>query len=205
MIDARRREKQRWDNRYQSQEFPRSETPAAILSDVIAVAPDGRALDIATGTGRHAIFLAEHGYVVDAIDFSRVALKQATMTARERGVSVNWIQADLTDFTFPTEHYALITVIGYKDLDLLSTLADALVPGGVLVYEHHLGPAAPATSGPSTDTYRFRQNELLHGALSLRILAYREWSTKESSEHAPRVTLVARKPTDPDTTYMPPP
>lgn len=198
-------EKTFWDDRYQSGDFPRSDAPAIILAEVIELAPDGRALDVATGTGRQAIFLAENGYDVDAIDLSRVGLTQAAATGRERGVAVNWIQADLSKFDFPTSRYALSTVIGYKDLNILGALADALVPGGVLVYEHHLGPAANAASGPSTDTYRFRHNELLHACLSLRILSYREWNQSGCDDSvSPRVTLVARKPLADDTLYMPP-
>ncbi len=197
-------EKRLWDDRYRAREFPHSTTPAAILTDVIDIAPDGRALDVATGTGRHAIYLAENGYEVDAIDFSRVGLTRAAESARERGVSVHWIQADLTEFTFPEDRYGLITVIGYKDLNLVRALVDALVPGGILVYEHHLGPAATASSGPSTDNYRFRHNELLHASLPLRILSYREWNQQDdTTSGSPRVTLVGRKPTDPDTTYLP--
>lgn len=199
-----------WNERYRTGEYRHEGDPAAILTNAVGWLPAGRALDVATGTGRHALFLAERGYAVDAIDLSEEGLAIAQQKADGRGVEVNWIQADLDTFAIPRDTYAVICVIGYYDMDLLETLPKALVRGGILIYEHHLGPAAIADRGPQTDEFRARSNEVLRASLELTVLEYREWSktddaNSDSREIDPRVSLIARKGVVGDPWYPPVP
>jgi len=59
-----------WDDRFASGEYPRAPEPSAVLRSDEPAIPDGRALDVAAGTGRNAVYLAEAGYAVEALDAS---------------------------------------------------------------------------------------------------------------------------------------
>jgi SAM-dependent methyltransferase len=185
-----------WDDRFRAGEYPTDPDPSPVLRRYVDSVPDGRALDVATGTGRNAVFLASAGYEVDAVDKSQVGLEQARENAREQGVEerVNWIQGDASTFTFPPEQYQLITVSYYRAIDRFPDLKEALAPGGYLFVEHHLRSTESTPSGPQSDRYRFGANELLHSCLDLTVLYYDE-TTEERSEGRLRANarLLARK------------
>jgi SAM-dependent methyltransferase len=171
-----------WDERFENGEYPTNPEPSPVLRGFLPDIPDGRALDIATGTGRNAVFLAEEGYTVDAIDQSRAGLRITRETAADRGVAdrIHPIQADIPTFEFPTDRYDLVTISFYRAVDRVPDIKDALTDGGYLFVEHHLRSTEPTPSGPSTDRYRFGANELLHTCLDLTVLHY-----DATSEHRP--------------------
>ncbi|MFB6123013.1 MAG: class I SAM-dependent methyltransferase [Haloferacaceae archaeon] len=173
-----------WDERFRTGEYPRDPDPSPVLRDFLPDVPDGRALDVATGTGRNAVFLAAAGYDVDAVDRSREGLAIARENAARRGVDerVNWIQADATTYPFPENRYELITVSFFRLVDRFPDLTEALVPGGYLFVEHHLRSTEPTPSGPSTDRYRFAANELLHACLDLTVLYYDETTAERPDD-----------------------
>jgi SAM-dependent methyltransferase len=165
-----------WDERFRSGQYPQNPDPSPVLRQYIDDVPDGRALDIATGTGRNAVFLAEAGYEVEAVDQSRGGLEIARENARERGVAdrIEWIQADVPEFQFPTDRYDLITISYYRAVDRFPDIKEALREDGYLFVEHHLRSTESTPSGPSSDRYRFGSNELLHACLDLTVLYYDE-------------------------------
>ena len=165
-----------WDERFRAGEYPRDPEPAPVLRRYVEALPAGRALDVATGTGRNAVFLAEAGYDVDAIDKSREGLRITTEKARERGVAdrLNPIQADVPTYTFPESRYDLVTVSFYRAVDRFPDVKASLAPGGYLFVEHHLRSTDPTPWGPSGDRYKFAANELLHACLDLTVLDYEE-------------------------------
>ena len=183
-----------WDERFRRGEYPEEPDPSPVLERYVESFPDGRALDVATGTGRNALFLAEWGYEVDAMDKSTEGLKIARRNAESRGVdaNVNPIRADATEYDFPESTYDVVTVSFYRTLDRLGDLKEALRPGGVLFYQHHLRTSDPVDAGPSTDRYRFRSNELLRACLDLTVLRYDERRTAADGRTAAEVVLVAR-------------
>lgn len=190
-------ERERWDERYESGDYTPREAPSDRLQEYVDWAPDGRALDVATGTGRNALFLAEHGYDVDAIDVSGAALSTARERADEQGVDVNWIQADIESHAFPAGAYDLVVVCFYHSPALVPKLVSALAPGGVLVYEHHVRTESTVERGPG-DEHRYRVNDLLRYCLGLTVFDYREtvrtFGTGErAGSRAAVATLVARK------------
>lgn len=95
----------------------------------------GYALDVACGVGQNAIWLAQRGFTVDAVDISRVALEHARQMAAQADVAVNFIQADLDEWSPSTDTYDL--VIGFRFLNRRSwpRLQAALRPGGWLIYQ----------------------------------------------------------------------
>jgi SAM-dependent methyltransferase len=183
-----------WDERFREGEYPERPDPSPVLRRYVDAFSGGRALDVATGTGRNALFLADQGYEVDAIDRSREGLTIARRNARRDGLDVNWIQADAGDYPYPTSTYDVITVSFYRTLDRLGDLKAALKPGGVLFYQHHLQSADPVDVGPSTDRYRFRSNELLRACLDLTVLYYTERTVeRDDGRTAANVVLVGRQ------------
>jgi SAM-dependent methyltransferase len=171
-----------WDERFREGEYPTDPEPSPVLRAMVDGFPEGRALDIATGTGRNAVFLAECGYDVDAIDQSGEGLRITRERAAERGVddSLSLTQADAREFDYPVEEYDVVTISYFRTLDRLNDVKDALTPGGVLFYQHHLR-SPEATVGPSGSRYRFRPNELLHACLDLTVLYF-----EASTEHVER-------------------
>lgn len=206
MGDDNHPDRQLWNERYRTGDYHHGDDPAAILTGAIEWLPEGRAIDVATGAGRNALFLSEHGYEVDAVDISEEGLAIARQRAAQESRNVNWIQADLDRFPIPSDTYAVVCVIGYYDIPLLERLKDALVQGGILVYEHHLGPAEIADRGPETDQFRAQSNEILRACLDLTILEYREWSKTDDADPGaidPRVRLIARNGLDGEAWYPP--
>ena len=185
-------DRERWNEKYRDDDFSLPDDPIPELERRIETLPTGRALDVATGTGRNAIFLAEAGYDVDAIDVSDEALEEASRRADERGVDVEWIRADIDECDFEPETYDLITMSFFTALDLLPDLKEALAPGGVLVNEHHLRSTDPIDVGPSDDRKRLRSNDLLRACLDLTILHYQERMREEDGRTNAVATIVAR-------------
>lgn len=181
-------DRERWNEKYTDPDFDLPDEPIPELAHRIETLPDGRALDVATGTGRNAIFLAAHDYDVEAVDVADAALETAQTRADERGVEVDWIRGDIEAMSLEPDAYGVITVSFFDVLADLDRFVDALAPGGVLVYEHHLQTADPIDVGPSDDEYRFEANELLRACLGeLTILSYEERRRREpiaESEHA---------------------
>ncbi|WP_148680423.1 class I SAM-dependent methyltransferase [Halovivax ruber] len=166
---------------------PSEAAPSPLLSDVIGSLSPGRALDVATGHGRNAISLAEHGWTVDAIDISRAMLDPARRRANERDVSVNWLLADVDDYCFPSGAYDLVTISFFDARHRLDAIRDTLSPGGVLYYEHHLVRDTEAAARVDA-RYRFEPGELRAAVAGLAIDHYVE------ELDARRVELVARNP-----------
>jgi SAM-dependent methyltransferase len=179
-------ERKRWNERYAGDHDPPKE-PAAILHEHVEELPEGRALDVATGGGRNALFLADRGYVVDAIDVSEEGLEIARRRAEERGVAdrIEFVRVDVEEHEFSREAYDVIVVAHYYSLNAIPALKRALAPDGVLLYEHHLQPP------DGSRRFRFRPNDLLRACLDLRIVRYEE--PLEVTEEDATVRLVARR------------
>jgi len=195
-------DRERWNEKYSTdEEFELPDDPIPELERRIDTLPMGRALDVATGTGRNARFLAAEGYDVDAVDVSDEALDRAAAAAEREGIGVNWIRSDIGDFEFEAGAYDVITVSFFAALDRLPDLLAALAPGGVLVYEHHLRSSDPIEIGPS-DRYRYPSNHLLHACLDLTVLHYEERTRLDDEGRTQAVaTLVGRRSTGGSQSY----
>jgi SAM-dependent methyltransferase len=165
-------ERRRWDDRYASGDYRPRSWPTALLERWIPTFGSGRALDIACGTGRNALYLAEHGFDVTGVDISEVAIERASDEARARGLSVEFVVADLDDFT-PVGPFDLITVIRFRNPDLWPRLIHALAPDGWILAEHHMKTTADV-AGPSSPDFRLDPGELLGAFAGLRIVHYSE-------------------------------
>jgi len=171
----------KWDRKYAEGAYRARAWPSPLLEAWLDRFPPGRALDIACGTGRNALRVAEAGFQVDALDISAVALERGRDSARERGLSINWQQADLDALHLEAGHYQLITVIRYVNRRMTQALIDALAPGGWLLFEHHLRTPVDV-DGPHNPEFRLDPQEPLHMFADLRILHYEEAIKLERDE-----------------------
>ncbi|WP_336001214.1 class I SAM-dependent methyltransferase [Halorientalis halophila] len=186
-----------WDERFREGEYPTDPEPDPLLERYVDSFPEGRALDVATGTGRNAVFLASEGYRVDALDQSRAGLEITRRNARERGVAdrLELVQTDVPSHGFPDSRYAVVTISFYRALDRLSDIKDALEPGGYLFVQHHLRSSDELDRGPSTDRYRFAANELLRACLDLTVLYYDERTERRDGRRGATARVLARNTT----------
>lgn len=131
-----------WDERYGDADLVWSVGPNRSVAELTADLTPGRALDVAAGEGRNALWLAERGWHVTAIDFSQVAVERGRRLARDRDVVVDWRVADVTRAPFEEGGYELV-VVSYLHLpraelaDVHARAARAVAPGGTLVIVGH--------------------------------------------------------------------
>ena len=149
-----------WDARYTGNERLWSGAPNATLVTEIAGLPAGRVLDVGCGEGADAIWLAEQGWQVTALDVSQVALDRAAAQAADRGVAITWLHAGLVEAQLAADSFDLVTA-QYPALPRTAdnaaelALIRAVAPGGVLLIVHHPTPTAAeaAVHGFHPDDY----------------------------------------------------
>jgi tellurite methyltransferase len=162
----------KWNQRYAEDSYHKN-NPVTLVENWLPRLPVGKALDVACGAGRNAIFLAQAGYQVDAIDISREGLNLARQEAENQGLSINWIEQDLDQaYPFDTD-YDLIIVMWYVNLELISILCNCLAPGGYLLCEEHL-ITDQAVIGPTSLNYRVAPGDLRETVSGLDVLLYEE-------------------------------
>lgn len=159
------------------------------------------AADVACGSGRHALYLARHGWRVDAMDISAVALEGLAAAARAESLDVTCLLSDFepvppaTIPPFEPGRYDLAVVMRYTNLPLIGKLAGAIRPGGYLIAEAYLKTAEP-DSGPRDPAYRVAPGEFeAVAARDFDIVACREGiATGRGGQPAAVVQVIARRP-----------
>ncbi|WP_405592099.1 class I SAM-dependent methyltransferase [Streptomyces sp. NBC_01190] len=175
-----------WDERYRESDRIWSGRPnAALVREITGLAP-GRALDLGCGEGADAIWLAEHGWQVTAVDITEVALGRAAEHARTQGVADRvTFQRHTLGETFPAGTFDLISACylhSRGDMpreEILRTAVAAVAPGGTLLVVSHAGfPHWEA--GPDHEHVRFPTPEETLAALEL---AEGAWEVLRCAEH----------------------
>lgn len=128
-----RSDREKWNLRYsrESHEMPR---PDEFLVSHSSLLTSGTALDLACGRGGEAIFLAERGYRVHAVDISFQALVRLHTVARSRGLNIQPVIADLDYFPLPKDYYDAIVVFYFFAKGLMREITAALKKGGLIFY-----------------------------------------------------------------------
>jgi SAM-dependent methyltransferase len=134
-----------WDDRYRSQTALWSGAPnPQLVNEVVDLAP-GLALDVGAGEGADAIWLADRGWQVTAVDISAVALERAASHVRSRADladRIHWLRQDVLNWEPPSDHFDLVTA-QYLHLPpeprraLFERLACSVAPGGTLLLVGH--------------------------------------------------------------------
>ena len=164
--------------------------PAQFLMDCIDLLQHPRALDVAMGNGRNAIYLAKMGFEVEGVDISRKAIEEAIAYATEEGVSIHTIVADLEKIPyFDEDAYDVVICFNYLQRSLMPQMKNWIKPGGMLVYETFIVDQVQFGKLRNPD-HLLRHNELLNAFRDLRVLRYREGIIESSRAIA---SLLAQK------------
>ena len=169
--------------------------PAPFLVEVlprIRESAPGPVLDLACGAGREAVFLAMHGFAVEAIDDDPAILASAESLARRNGVMIATRTCDLErkDVTLPEACYRLVTVFRFLHRPLFPAIERAIAPGGWLVYET-FRRGQRRFGRPTHPRFLLDDGELESAFPGLSVVHY-----EEPSPEAGPITarLLARKP-----------
>ena len=127
-----------WDSVYaKTKEYVFGKEPVPFLAENLNLLPVGKALDLAMGEGRNAVFLAKKGFDVTGVDISEVAVHKAKKLAHERGVRLRTITTDLNKYQIPLETFDVIMVFYYLQRSLIPHIIKGLKAGGVLIFEDY--------------------------------------------------------------------
>jgi SAM-dependent methyltransferase len=160
-----------WEDRYGSKPFVWSGNPNPHLVTDTATLVPGTALDVGAGEGADAIWLAEQGWDVTAVDISTIALARGRRRAEEVGAAerITWLHADLTTWQPPTRAFDLVSV-HFLQLPpderhaVYSGIAGAVAPGGtLLIVGHHPTDMDAGVGRPHWPEMYFTAEELAAG------------------------------------------
>jgi tellurite methyltransferase len=187
----------RWDHQYALS--PGAYLPSGFLRQILDSdawnIPRGVALDVAAGNGRNAIFLAERGFRVVAIDISPIALDEARRRAEKKSLEISWQQADLEKIELPQFAYDLIVNLNYLQRSLFPQIRKALKTDGRVIFETYLIDQQ-AIGHPKNPAYLLNHNELLEQFRNFRVLCYREGKFTDSEQLAFRAGIFSQKLSD---------
>jgi 2-polyprenyl-3-methyl-5-hydroxy-6-metoxy-1,4-benzoquinol methylase len=159
-----------WDQRYNTADYVYGTRPNDFLADVAGRIPQGRVLCIAEGEGRNAVYLAQLGHEVVAVDASAVGMRKAQKLAQDRGVAIETVVADLADYEIGQNSFdAIVSIFAHVPPAIRGPLhrriVSGLKPGGMLILEAYTpDQIAYGTGGPPvaelTMTLRALEDEL---------------------------------------------
>jgi SAM-dependent methyltransferase len=155
-----------WDRRYATRDLVwTSEANRFLIQEVDGLAPS-RALDLACGEGRNAIWLAARGWRVTGVDFSKVGLEKARQLEDARGVHAEWIAADLLDYRPEPEAFGLVIVFylhvpATQRTPILNSAASAVASGGTfLLVGHDSSNISQGHGGPQDPTVLYTAEDV---------------------------------------------
>ena len=176
-----------WNARYAQKELLWTAAPNRRFAEEVAGLAPGRALDLACGEGRNAVWLAERGWEVTGVDFSDVALAKAAELAASRGVEVDWVVADVLEYEPEPRAYDLVAVL-YLQLRREALLrairgaANAVAPGGtLLVLGHDSTNIAEGHGGPKDASVLYTADDSCRRSTASRSSARRRSSGRSAA------------------------
>jgi len=181
-----------WDERFLQGDPQHGYVPSPPLPQAVQGVAPGRALELACGAGRHAIFLAEQGWKVHAVDASRVGVQRMLDEAYKRGVS-KLILAEVADIESPRfrieGQHDLVSVFYFLHRPLFAQIRAAVRPGGVFVAAIHVRSARDEEG-----RFLLEPGELRALFSDWEIVHSREGTAAESNHRHGVAELIARKP-----------
>lgn len=197
-----------WDARYAATDLVWSAEPNRFVAEIIGPSPAGRALDVACGEGRNAIWLARQGWRVTALDFSQVAIDKATRlgeaTDAAAAVDVEWIRGDATRLEVPAGAHDLVLIcyLQLTDAEMRKVARgaiEALAPGGaVVLIAHALDNLTHGVGGPSDPAVLPTPEQAAGWFAGLTVEraehVLRPVTTPDGTRDAIDVVVVARRP-----------
>jgi SAM-dependent methyltransferase len=179
-----------WNQRYQDSELVWSATPNMWVEQLTQDLPAGKALDIAAGEGRNALWLASRGWHVTAVDFSTVALQRARSLAEEQlgrdAIRLETLEADVETWIPQARSYDLVLVV-YLHLPkeqrrfVMRAAAEAVAPGGtLLVVGHDLQNLTSGYGGPQDPAVLYRPRDIVTDIEPAQLVVVREETVPRS-------------------------
>ena len=191
----------KWDEAYQNADIA-TVKPAQVLSENAHLLPSSllqssNALDLACGRAGNAIFLAEQGFNVDAVDISPKVLERLEVFIKQQSLSISCECRDIETKGLSGKKYDVIVVSYFLNRELFAQIINALKPNGLLFYETWSQEKVD-DSGPSNPDYRLKAGELLELSQTLRLLFYREEGEQGNTSKGTRnVAMLVAKHTPP--------
>jgi tellurite methyltransferase len=186
MSDA---DRDKWDARYRTQ-GAESAVPSPFLASLDLPAP-GRALDVAGGAGRNALWLARRGWDVTLVDISAEGLALARTAASD--LPVTFLCADLEREPLPTGPFDLVVSCYFLRRELFAAFSEVLAPAGLLVYEQPTRSNLQRHARPPAG-FLLEDGELPALIQGLEIVRHEEGWFGEGDEARHLARLLARKP-----------
>jgi SAM-dependent methyltransferase len=187
------RDREKWDRKYNEMAELLEERPPSEMVTLFYSETGGRkALDLACGNGRHTLFLARHGFHIDAVDISATALKSLGKKINKDKVTI--IEADLDTFKPGIGTYDLIVMTNYLDRTLIERAKSALKPGGLFIVETYMRDPRNEKKDSNPD-FLLQEKELPeHFGEEYQILQYREfWNEPDEMYHMKKQAIVVKK------------
>ena len=186
-----------WDTRYSGEELLWKADPNRFLVREAADLAPGRALDVACGEGRNALWLASLGWRVTGVDFSDVALAKARRVSDERGLDVDWVSADLAEWA-PADGAFDLVIVFYLQLPaaqrsrVYARMAAGLDRGGtMLVVGHDSENLAHGYGGPQDPRFLFSAEDVAGDLDGLEIVRAEQVRRPVDTDQGPRTALDA--------------
>ncbi|HXG75128.1 MAG TPA: class I SAM-dependent methyltransferase [Gaiellaceae bacterium] len=187
-----------WDRKYAARELLWGAEPNRVLVAEVGALPPGRALDLACGEGRNAVWLALRAWEVVGVDFSPVALGRARERARREGVHAIFEQADLLDYVPERGRYDLVLVL-FLQLPaderriVLERAAAALAPGGtLLLLGHDLANLTQGVGGPSDPAVLYTPEQIVAELPGLEVVKAERVLRTVAGEERPAIDALVR-------------
>jgi tellurite methyltransferase len=179
-----------WEHMYRTGERGSEDQPTRLLLESVGGLTPGNAIDLACGTGRNALFLAELGWTITAVDGSKTAIEKLKQRAAERGLKVKAEVCDLTSpgFTLPDQTFDLVVIAYYLQRDLFAKVRPALHSGGIVLAIVHT-----PEPGEKPSYKRAAPGELQEFFADWDVLYYYEGASRDPAHHRPVAEIVARK------------
>ncbi|MHB1475873.1 MAG: class I SAM-dependent methyltransferase [Dermatophilaceae bacterium] len=179
-----------WNQRYKDSELVWSAAPNIWVKQLTEDLPAGKALDVAAGEGRNALWLAARGWHVTAVDFSTVALQRARSLAKEQlgrdASRLETLEADVETWVPPARSYDLVLVV-YLHLpkeqrrSVMRAAAEAVAPGGtLLVVGHDLQNLTSGHGGPQDPTVLYRPSDIVQDIEPAQLVVTRDETVPRS-------------------------
>jgi SAM-dependent methyltransferase len=183
-----------WNKRYRLRERPAEDLDAAptpLLVKTAAKLAPGKALDLACGAGRNALWLADHGWEVTAVDGADAAIEILQIRAEERGLKINALVADLEkdEFEIEPSGWDLVAMCYYLQRNLFEPAKRGVAPGGILISIVHM-----SEPGEEDGPHRLRPGQLERYFTGWEILHRHEGKPTDSAHHRAVAEIVARRP-----------
>jgi len=195
-----------WDAKHGLAANDAAEAPAGILTELWPLLSAGPVLDLACGRGRNALFLAERGRHVTAVDWSGAALDVLEERAKTLKIPVRRIprieeakqvmragidllQTDIEAVELPANRYSVILCIRYLQRSLFLQICRVLRPGGTLLFETYTKAQLDFSGGPRDPAHLLNPGELRRAFPELETIFYRELRAEQGI-----ASLAARRP-----------